>query len=73
MDTLVSRLTQLAGTTGFNQISWGHIVMLAVGVVLLLLAIKKGFEPLLLIPIGFGAIITNLPGSGIMDPDHGFL
>jgi len=73
VDTLVSRLTQLAATTGFNQLSWGHIVMLAVGVVLLLLAIKKGFEPLLLIPIGFGAIITNLPGSGIMDPDHGFL
>ena len=52
---------------------WGNLLMLAVGITLIVLAVKKGFEPLLLIPIGFGAILVNLPGSGIMDPTHGFL
>ena len=40
---------------------WGQILMIVVGLVLLYLAIKKGFEPLLLVPIGFGAILTNIP------------
>lgn len=47
--------------------------MISVGIILILLAVKKGFEPLLLIPIGFGAILANLPASGIMDHQHGFL
>ena len=44
---------------------WGQILMIIVGVVLLYLAIKKGFEPLLLVPIGFGAILTNIPFAEI--------
>jgi len=63
----------LVDSTGFSMLSWGSVAMLLVGITLIVLAIKKGFEPLLLIPIGFGAILTNLPGSGIMDPTHGFL
>jgi sodium ion-translocating decarboxylase beta subunit len=46
----------------------GNVIMILVGVVLIYLALKKGYEPLLLIPIGFGAIIVNLPYGGLMDP-----
>ncbi len=42
--------------------------MIMVGALLLYLAIKRGFEPLLLLPIGFGAILSNIPQAGIADP-----
>jgi len=45
----------------------GNIIMMAVGAVLIYLAIEKEYEPMLLIPIGFGAILVNLPYSGLMD------
>ncbi len=45
----------------------GQFVMILVGLLLIWLAIKKGFEPLLLLPIGFGAILTNIPVAGIAD------
>lgn len=50
--------------SGFYQLEVGQFVMLLVGIVLLYLAIKKGFEPLLLIPIGIGTIFANIPGAG---------
>jgi carboxybiotin decarboxylase len=46
----------------------GQGVMIAIGGVFLYLAIVKKFEPLLLVPIGFSAILTNLPGSGVAEP-----
>jgi len=45
----------------------GQFIMILVGLLLIFLAIKKGFEPLLLLPIGFGAILTNIPMAGIAD------
>jgi oxaloacetate decarboxylase beta subunit len=45
----------------------GQLVMILVGLLLIFLAIRKGFEPLLLLPIGFGAILTNIPVAGIAD------
>ena len=45
----------------------GNAIMILVGGVLIYLALKKGYEPLLLIPIGFGAILVNLPYGGLMD------
>ncbi len=57
--------------TGFYQLfanigeSWGNLVMILVSLVLLYLAIKKKFEPLLLIGIAFGMLLTNLPGAGL--------
>lgn len=45
-----------------------NVVMIAVGSVLIYLAIKKNYEPLLLLPIGFGAILVNIPYTGLMDP-----
>ena len=47
--------------TGFANATWGHIIMLLVGLVLIFLAIKYEFEPMLLIPIGFGILIGNIP------------
>lgn len=53
--------------SGLSQIEPGQAFMMAIGMLLLFLAIKKGFEPLLLVPIGFGAIMVNIPGAGFLD------
>ena len=57
-------LVNLFASTGFSQIQWSQIAMIFVGLMLLFLAIKHGFEPLLLIPIGFGTLLVNIPGAG---------
>ncbi|MBP7095814.1 MAG: sodium ion-translocating decarboxylase subunit beta [Spirochaetia bacterium] len=46
---------------GFTSVTWQHLVMYLVGVALIVLAIVKQYEPMLLLPIGFGAILVNLP------------
>ncbi len=48
-------------TSGFANLSWGNLVMFIVAGTLIYLAITKGYEPLLLIPIGFGTVLANLP------------
>jgi len=55
-------------STGIANLEWGQLIMMLVGALLIFLAIKKGFEPLLLLPIGFGAILSNIPEAGISDP-----
>lgn len=55
------------GDTGFANITGGQVIMMMVSFVLLFLAIKKGFEPLLLVPIAFGMLLANLPVAGVMD------
>lgn len=57
MNTVLKLLQQ----SGFANLSWGNWVMFAVGGILIYLAITKKYEPLLLIPIGFGTILANLP------------
>ena len=52
---------------GFSHIELGQPVMICIGALLLYLGIAKGFEPLLLLPIGFGAILVNIPLSGLME------
>lgn len=52
---------------GFQNFYWGYAVMIIIGLVLLYLAIAKKYEPLLLVPIGFGIILVNLPLGGLMD------
>ncbi len=54
-------LATLAGSTGLSALGWQAFVMYALGSLLIFLAVRKGYEPLLLIPIGFGAILANLP------------
>ncbi len=61
----MSQLVALWQTTGIYQISFPQCVMILIGFLLLYLAIKKGFEPLLLVPIGFGGILSNIPGVDI--------
>ncbi len=51
--------------SGIYHMQPGQLVMILVGMVLLFLAIRKGFEPLLLVPIGFGGILANIPGAGL--------
>ncbi len=63
----MEQLNLLWNNTGLNQMVWGQGLMLLVGMLLLYLAIVKNFEPLLLLPIGFGAILANIPGAGIAE------
>lgn len=52
---------------GLQALTWQQAVMYGVGILLIWLAIKKGYEPALLLPMGFGAILVNLPYSGVLD------
>lgn len=52
---------------GIRAVTWQQGVMYLVGVALIWLAVKKGYEPALLLPMGFGAILVNLPGSGVLN------
>ncbi len=54
-------------STGLYNFQLGQAFMMLVGFLLLFLAIKKDFEPLLLLPIGFGAILSNIPVAGIAE------
>jgi oxaloacetate decarboxylase beta subunit len=67
-------LHRIIETTAFGSITWQMVVMWVVVGVLLYLAVGKGFEPLLLVPIAFGALIANFPTHGIMEgmTDLGF-
>lgn len=61
MDSLVA----LIQGTGFMHLAWGQAVMIVISLVLLWLAISKKFEPLLLLPIGFGGLLSNIPEAGL--------
>jgi oxaloacetate decarboxylase beta subunit len=65
MDSLLA----LWAATGIANIELGQILMIGVGGLLIYLAIRRGFEPLLLIPIGFGAILANIPVANMAGPD----
>ena len=52
---------------GLLALTWQQVVMFAIGIVLIWLAISKEYEPSLLLPMGFGAILVNLPFSGVLD------
>jgi len=56
---------------GFQQLEWGHLAMIAIACLLMYLAIVKDFEPLLLLPIGLGAFLTNIPGNGLLTVPFG--
>lgn len=58
-------ITEFINSTGFFLVTWQMVVMWFVCFLLFYLAIKKGFEPLLLIPIAFGALLANLPTQGL--------
>ena len=68
MEAFVVALSSVWADSGFSALTTGHLIMIAVGLVLLYLAIGKGFEPLLLSPIAFGCILANIPKNGFEEP-----
>jgi sodium ion-translocating decarboxylase beta subunit len=66
IDVFLSGLSSLV--MGIGLVTIENIIMIAVGCVLLYLGIKKDYEPLLLVPIGFGAVLVNIPLGGMMEP-----
>lgn len=72
--TFSDLLFKFLESTAFTSLTWQELVMLGVGCLLVYLGIAKQFEPLLLVPIGFGAILVNLPiASGILMADDGLI
>ena len=62
-------LSDFLHSMAFFNMDWRTLVMLCVSLLLIYLAIVKGFEPLLLLPIAFGMLLTNLPGAELYNPD----
>ncbi len=60
MDYIANTLNNLVHQTAFFNLTWGNYIMIVVALVFLYLAIVKGFEPLLLIPIAFGMLLVNI-------------
>lgn len=67
--SISSSLSEFVGSTGFAQLNAGTIIMLLIACILLYLAIVRKFEPLLLLPIAFGMLLSNIPGGGLYHPD----
>jgi oxaloacetate decarboxylase beta subunit len=61
MNTIIDSLQQFLQYTGFANMTWQHALMILIGIAFITVAIKKDWEPLLLVPIGFGMIIGNIP------------
>lgn len=73
INNLINTIWQILLDSGVAQFfadgGWKNVIMIAVSCILLYLAIVKQFEPLLLLPIAFGMLLTNLPGAGIYHPE----
>lgn len=63
----MEKLFALWAGSGLANLTWGAAIMIVVGFLLLYLAIAKKYEPLLLVPIGFGGILANMPAAGLAD------
>lgn len=72
MDAFLLSLQAVWADSGFTAFTAGHAIMILVGIILLYLAIGKGFEPLLLAPIAFGCILANFPKTGF-ETDPGLM
>ena len=68
----MEQLMNLVNGIGITMPTWQQLVMFLIGGILIWLAIKKQYEPMLLLPIGFGAILANIPNSAIVG-EEGFL
>lgn len=73
INNLINTIWQILLDSGVAQFfadgGWKNVIMIAVSCILLYLAIVKQFEPLLLLPIAFGMLLTNLPGAGVYHPE----
>jgi len=70
---MLSAFQDLIYASGFVHLTLGHLVMWLIAFVLLYLAIKKQYEPLLLLPIAFGILVVNLPITHLMEPNEGLI
>ena len=61
MNTVLENIGEFLQFTGFANATWGHIIMIIIGLAFIYIAIKNEWEPLLLVPIGFGIIVGNIP------------
>src|ERR1700691_2674586 len=68
LDQTLAFFGALGAQTGVAHLWWGNVVMIAIGIGMILLAIIKKYEPLLLVGIGFACIIANVPGSDLLLP-----
>lgn len=64
---MLEAFERFVGSMGFQALTAGNVLMMLIAGVLIWLAIKKGFEPLLLLPIGLGALLTNIPLNGLLN------
>ena len=73
MESILNVLQEIVETSGFAALvsagGWKNLIMIALACVLLYLGIGKKFEPLLLVGIAFGMLLTNLPGAGLYHPE----
>lgn len=73
INSFLDTMSALASESGFAGLfagdGWKNIIMILVSFLFMYLAIAKGFEPLLLLPISFGMLLTNLPGAGLYHPE----
>ena len=67
-EAFIVALTSVWNDSGFSALTGGHVIMICVGLILLYMAIGKGFEPLLLSPIAFGCVLANIPKNGFEAP-----
>jgi oxaloacetate decarboxylase beta subunit len=70
---MIETILSISKTTGIFYVTPGMLIMWAIGFTLIYLAISKEYEPLLLLPIGFGIILANLPLADLMKPEEGLL
>ncbi len=69
LDVFFESVQGIIMASGFANVCWQQIVMILIACVLAYLAIAKGYEPLLLLPIAFGMLLTNIPGTGLFHMD----
>ena len=65
LESLEKFLSSMGFTAFFSEMGWGNLVMILIAFFLLYLAIKKEYEPMLMMTIAFGMLLTNLPGAGM--------
>ena len=70
MDYIVTTLDNLIHQTAFFNLTWGNYLMIVIACIFLYLAIAKGFEPLLLLPIAFGMLLVNIYPDIMLRPEE---
>lgn len=63
MELLLNNFQYFINTTGFVHLTWGNFIMILIGIGFIYMAIAKGWEPMLLLPIGFGVLLGNIPSA----------